>query len=312
MTRIELRAGRAQVEIAARGAEMRSWTIEGRSLIWQPDPAFWADTAPILFPVVGWTANGRVRVGETFYPLGLHGFARHEDFAIAQQAPDCVRLELLSKAATLAQYPFDFSFSVEYKLSETLLTTALTIANRGAAPLPYACGLHPGFCWPFAGGDPADYRLRFAAVEEPFVPEISDRGLFLPHRRHVPLQKAPDGTILPLTPDLFAKEALCFLSARSRSVCFEHEASGAALVIEVEDFPHFALWSRPGAPFLSIETWTGYGDPHDFAGEIFDKPGMRMLAHGATARHAARYIYVAGGDRPMQKGVSAHTAQVLT
>ncbi len=286
MTTIVLQYGKARVEIARYGGEARSWAIADRSLLWRPDPAYWADTAPILFPVVGWTAGGQVRIGDSFYPLGLHGFARHAEFTVTQQAPASVRLELESTAETRRLYPFDFCLSVDYVLSEKRFATILTIANRGAVPMPYACGLHPGFRWPFAGGTLTDYRLRFERPEDPFVPEISATGLFLPSRRPVPLEVE----ILPLAPELFAKEALCFLDAKSRSIRFEHK-SGAAIIVEVEDFPYFALWSRPGAPFLSIETWTGYGDPQDFAGSLFDKPGMRLLAPGTKARHAANYVY---------------------
>lgn len=289
MTTIALQAGTARAEIALNGGEARAWAIADRSLLWRPDPAYWADTAPILFPIVGWTAGGRVRIGDSFYPLGLHGFARHADFTVTRQAPAAVRLELASTATTRILYPFDFRLSVDHVLGETRFTTILTIANVGATPMPYACGLHPGFCWPFAGGSMADYRLRFEHAEVPFVPEISAAGLFLPSQRPVPLE----AEILPLTPALFAKEALCFLSAKSRSIRFEHQ-SGAAIIVETEDFPHFALWSRPGAPFLSIETWTGHGDPQDFAGSLFDKPGMRLLAPGAEARHAATYVYCDG------------------
>jgi galactose mutarotase-like enzyme len=302
MTRIRLRAGCAQAEIASKGAEALAWRIGGRPLLWSPEPAFWFDTAPVLFPVVGWTAGGRIKVGEAFYPLGLHGFARHEDFVVAKQMPDYVRLELASGASTLARYPFEFCFCVEYWLKETSLEVVLTVANPSTRPLPYACGLHPGFCWPFAGGTASDYCLRFAAVEKPLVPEISSEGLFLPNLRGIPLE----GELLPLTTDLFAKEALCFLFAQSRCVRFEHRPSGSALVVEAQNFPHFAFWSRPGAPFLSIETWTGYGDPHDFAGDIFEKPGMRVLAQGATARHAACYNYVAGGGGTVAGGAPGH------
>lgn len=288
MPTLSLAAGEARAEIALKGAETRTWTIGGRPLLWRSDPAFWADTAPILFPVVGWTAGGRIRVGETFYPLGLHGFARHADFVVASREPACVRLDLVSNEATRALYPFDFCLSVEHRLRETSLMSSLTLANRGAVPMPYACGLHPGFCWPFSGGNMTDYCVRFEHPEPPFVPQISKAGLFLPGRRPVPLS----GTVMPLAPDLFAKEALCFLSAKSRVLRFEH-TSGAAISVEAENFPHFALWSRPGAAFLSIETWTGHGDREDFDGDLYGKPSMLILPPGGEARHAAKYVFTA-------------------
>jgi hypothetical protein len=65
--------------------------------------------------------------------------------------------------------------------------------------------------------------------------------------------------------------------------------------MELENFPHIALWSRSvkgiGAPFLCLEAWTGHGDPEGFSGDIFAKPSMRALAPGETARSAARLLW---------------------
>jgi galactose mutarotase-like enzyme len=289
MTSITLNAGNARAEIALLGGEARRWTIAGKPLLWRPDPAVWPDVAPLLFPVVGWTNGGRIRIGGKVFPLGLHGFARQAGFAVAHRALDSVGLDLVSDAASRALYPYEFRLRVDYRLREASLATVLTLINCGAAPMPYACGLHPGFCWPFAGGNMTDYGLRFETAEDPWVPEISSKGLFLPAKRRVPLE----GTFLPLTPALLATEALCFLDARSRFVAFEHR-SGAAITVEVDDFPHFAFWARPPAPFLCIESWTGHGDPADFAGDIFEKPSMRILAPGGQAQHSATYRFTLG------------------
>ena len=45
---------------------------------------------------------------------------------------------------------------------------------------------------------------------------------------------------------------------------------GQAIEISVEDFPHVSLWTKPGAPFLCIECWTGHGDPEGFEGESLE------------------------------------------
>ncbi|MGB8278523.1 MAG: aldose 1-epimerase family protein [Methylovirgula sp.] len=283
---ILLEAGDARAMIAPDGAEIKRWDIAGRPLIWQADPAIWAETAPILFPVVGWTRNGEVRVGDRSYPLGLHGFARHRRFEIVDQDVSGVRLRLTSDAATQALYPFDFSLTIEHRLTGASLQTVLDVHNRGDRAMPYACGVHPGFRWPFAGGAAEAYRISFAAAEDPAVPEIAPGGLMSARRRHLPLA----GRDLPLAAALFQNDALCFLNARSHGLRFE-APDGAAISLETEDFPHLALWCRPGAGFLCIEAWTGYNDPEDFAGDLFEKPSMRLLAPGATGRHAAIFSY---------------------
>jgi hypothetical protein len=54
------------------------------------------------------------------------------------------------------------------------------------------------------------------------------------------------------------------------------------------------LWSRPQAPFIALESWTGYGDPWDFEGELFAKPSMILLPAGGRGQHIASYRFTAG------------------
>src|SRR5271166_462173 len=98
---IEISSGDAVARIALRGAELKSWSVSGRELIWRGDENFWTDSAPILFPVVGWTRDGIVVEGQR-YPLGLHGFARAQDFVIAEQELDRVVFRLAASQATRA------------------------------------------------------------------------------------------------------------------------------------------------------------------------------------------------------------------
>ncbi|WP_158807321.1 aldose 1-epimerase family protein [Beijerinckia sp. L45] len=286
---IRLRSGEAVADIALHGAELRAWSVAGRALIWSPDPAVWADTAPILFPVVGWTRDGSVRVDGQSYPLGLHGFARAMRFRIAAQEADwaCLMLDASDESRTV--FPFDFSLAVTFRLTADALRTELTIHNTGTGAMPYACGLHPGFCWPFAGGTPEDYAIDFAESEASTVPMIAPDGLFTRQRRRVPI----DGPRLALSEALFAREALCFLEAKSRSLRFAHR-DDAAITVTLEDFPHIALWARPGGRFLSIEAWTGHGDMEDSDGDLWKKPSMIQLEAGTTRRHAATYAFTPG------------------
>ena len=284
---VTLSSGDAGATIALHGAELRTWHVGTVPLIWEPEPDLWPDTAPILFPVVGWTRGAQVFVEGRAFPLGLHGFARHLDFAARERGPDHVRLVAASSAETRAFYPFDWELEVEHALAGPALTTRLTVRNLGPAPMPYACGLHSGFRWPFAGGAPEDYAITFGEREVAGVPVISAEGLFTRQTRKVPL----DGRRLALSPALMAREALCFLDARSRSLRFGHPASGAAIDVTLEDFPHVALWSRAPGRFLCIEPWTGHGDFVDASGDLYARPSMRRLAPGEEASHGATFTY---------------------
>ena len=228
---ITLRSGPASATVSTRGAEALTWQAGGRDLLWQPDPALWREVSPLLFPVVGWTRHGRVRVGCRLYPLALHGFARHLDYTVVARGGDFVRMAITDNALTRSLYPFAFAFTAEYRLSARGLDMALVVENRGPGPMPYACGLHPGFRWPFAGGRQEDYRIVFARDEKAQVPVLAPGGLIARATRGVPLQ----GRVLPLSPKLFEGDALCFLDAASDNLRFEglgaEEAVQAALKI---------------------------------------------------------------------------------
>jgi galactose mutarotase-like enzyme len=281
--KLEISSGLSSVLIALRGAELKGWRVGADELIWPGDQKFWPESAPILFPVVGWTRDGIV-VNGARYPIGLHGFARSEDFLPVEQAESRVLLRLRASERTRALYPFDFRIDVEYIINNNELSILLHVTNEGAEAMPFACGLHPGFNWPLPGAS-GEHVVRFDAEERAEVPVIAPGGLFSPRRRPVVLR----GRELAVTPDLF-EEALCFLDARSAGLNFCAE-NGPSLRMELENFPHIALWSRPQAPFLCLEAWTGHGDPENFNGDLFAKPSMTVLAPGENARSAAKFLW---------------------
>ena len=283
-----LTKGDARAEIARLGAEARAWSVGGRDLLWPGDPATWPEISPILYPVVGWTRDGKERVDGRSYALKLHGFARFESFTVERCEQDFVRLVLTDNAATRAVYPFAFAFAVEYRLTERALGVTLEVANPGERAAPYACGLHPGFRWPFGDQGREGARVRFEKEERPDAPMMAPGGLIGRAKKAIPLT----GRDLPLSDALFANDAVCLLDCASRELAFiDH--SGASIAMEFPDFQHAALWTRPGAPYLCLECWTGYSDPEGFEGDLFEKPSMRVLEPGAKARHAARFVYQA-------------------
>ncbi len=286
MRAIVLTKGAARAEIALLGAEARAWSVAGRELLWPGDPAVWPEISPILYPVVGWTRDGQERVDGRTYALKLHGFARFETYEVEAQTANSVRLVLKDNEGTRAVYPFAFAFAVEYRLTEDALAVGLEVMNPGERAAPYACGLHPGFRWPLGDKGRKGAVVRFEKPERPEVPTFAPGGLVRTERKAVPLR----GRDLPLDDALLANDALCFLDCASRELSFL-DASGASISMEFPGFPHAALWTRPPAPFLCLECWTGYSDPEGFRGDLFEKPSMRLLPPGETARHEARFVY---------------------
>lgn len=289
---VEIRAADGtSARIALTGAEPVSWRVRGREYLWSGEPEHWDRHAPWLFPVVGASVGGAIRVDGRAYPMAQHGFARDARFSVVAQAEDSVTLRLEADEATRAHYPFPFVLDIAAKVAPGGLDFSVTVHNPGAVPLPYALGFHPAFPWPFAGGERragSGYRVVFEKPERALVPEVGAGGLLMREERAIPLQ----GDTLPLDPDLF-KEALVFLNARSRALRFA-APGGSAIAMMVEDFPHLAVWTKPTAPFVSLECWTGYADRAGFSGALSERESQRPLAPGAEARHAVRLALEAG------------------
>ncbi len=283
---IRLASGSAEAEVALLGAEPMTWRVGGRDLLWHGDPAHWGFRAPILFPTVGASTGGVVRVDGRGYPMAQHGFARRLPFLLLERDEASARFLLSETAETLDHYPFRFGLDVTVTLGDDALSLAFAVENRDGRPMPYGLGVHPAFQWPFDAPDRGGHRVVFAEPERRELPEVAPGGLLARHTRSVPL----DGCVLPLSPDLFT-EALVFLDANSRAVRFE-APEGAAIALEADGFPHLAVWTRPDAPFLSLEAWSAHADWEDAAGELADRASMITLRPGETGRHAATFRWL--------------------
>src|SRR5215204_5334871 len=200
---LALAADGASATIALRGAEPLSWRIGGRELIWHGDPAHWPQRAPILFPVIGASAGGFVRVEGRSYPMPRHGFARDLPFGLVERRPDRARLRLRATGGTLRHYPFCFRLDVIVALAADRLSLRFTVTNADDRPMPYAVGFHPGFPWPFDGGSRERYRLVFERPEDAAVPDVTADGLLRPGLRRAPFA----GRVLPLNPDVRGRRA---------------------------------------------------------------------------------------------------------
>ncbi|AOH83076.1 aldose epimerase [Sphingomonas panacis] len=250
---------------------------QGRELMTDADPAFWTGHAPLLFPFVGRLSGDVLRLDGAEYPMKQHGFARRSAFALVEHGESHVRFRLEDDAETRAVYPFAFALDAAYAIEDATLTIAITIANRGDAPMPASFGFHPAFAWPLPYGEPrADHRIVFDS-DEPGTLVALQNGLTAPGERPSPL----DGRVLHLSDVLFAEDALIWDGLDSRRVRYG-AASGPQLEIAFPDTDKLGIWTKPGAAFVCIEPWHGIADSQGYAGDFRDKPGVFEIASGGT------------------------------
>lgn len=146
--------------------------------------------------------------------------------------------------------------------------------------MPYQLGWHPAFVWPFLADDKAGHDVVFASTNKMAVARPNAHGLL----------KRSSGSAterIALTDELFADGALVFADADSPAAKLM-SPSGAGLDITVDGFPHWAIWTKPGAPFVSIEQWTGLPEWEDKSGALKERPSVILLEQGGRRRHSIR------------------------
>lgn len=271
--------------IKADGAELVSLRDpSGVEYIWQAGPQ-WPRHAPVLFPIVGRLKDDALAHEGVRFPMAQHGFARDSRFCwLGAGSSSACRLLLVDSEATRAKFPFPFRLEIGYRLSQGALYVRYDVINCGESVLPASIGAHPAFNWPLAPNiAKEDYTLVFEADEPAPVRRLAG-GLMRPESFPNPIE----GRVLRLSDALFVEDALILDQAESQSVRFA-APQGPGLEIAWFGFPELGLWSKPGAPFLCIEPWSGYASPVDFEGDFYEKPGLSLIPPGAT-RSAALSI----------------------
>ena len=279
MDRYSIASDHLRAEVKAHGAELcRLCTGSGVDLLWDGDPAVWGRQAPVLFPVVGALKDGRLLHQGRAYPMPRHGFARDLEFRMVLRTAHSCTLRLQDSDATRAAYPFPFRLDLAFTVLGPELKVQYALHNPGDTALPASFGAHPAFRWPLLPELAKQaHWLEFEKPEGDPLPALDAQGLLGGPPRPNPLL----GRRLPLDDGLFSRDALLFLPAQSRAVCFS-APGGPALFVAWDGFPHLGVWSKPGARFLCIEPWRGYASPVGFDGEFAQKPGGFLVAPGAT------------------------------
>lgn len=246
----------------------------GAELMTNADPAFWPRHAPILFPVIGVTNGGVIRVDGTEYPMPKHGFARDRAFEVIDRGDAHAVFALADDAETRVHYPFAFRLEIAFRIEGATLSIEATLTNPAGAPLLAQFGYHPAFAWPLPYGAPRDaHRIVFDRDEPARLAAIAPDGLIARDTKPSPL----DGRTLHLADALFEDDALVWDPVASGSVAYGAEGA-PHLRIDFPLTPRLGIWTKPGAAFVCVEPWHGIADPEGFAGEYRDKPGVFALA----------------------------------
>lgn len=268
-----------RAEIMEKGAELQSLQHKenGLEYMWKGDPAFWPKHSPVLFPIVGGLKNNSYNYNGHTYQLSRHGFARDMIFDITNQSADQVTFSLSSNADTKEKFPFDFNFSIRYRLTENQLAVEYIVANTGEGLMYFSLGGHPAFKIPLTADTTyTDYQLRFNQQERTGRWPLSPEGLIMEQ----PTPLLHDQQILPLDKSLFYTDAIVLKNLRSTTVRLESDKTIHGLTFDFTGFPYLGLWAARDADFICIEPWCGIADSVNTSQQLESKEGIEKLSGG--------------------------------
>ncbi|MGA2766397.1 MAG: aldose 1-epimerase family protein [Spirochaetia bacterium] len=273
---ITLRNGFWSARISETGAELKSLFClgTGQEHVWHGDPAWWAGSAPVLFPVIGGLKGGEYRWEGKAYKLPSHGFARVSEFSVTGTGEDFAELTLSSSPKTREGYPFDFTLTVSFRLERAGIAVRYDVANTGAARMYFSIGSHPAFVVPFAGGVLENYYVLFER-EESLERWFFKDGLIEAGKTEEAFENS---RVINLTRTVFDSGIMIFKHPASREFAIANSRSSHAVKVITDGVPFVGVWSKPGgAPFLCIEPWHGIPDMSDASGNLAEKEGILSL-----------------------------------
>ncbi|MEO0898164.1 MAG: aldose 1-epimerase family protein [Bacteroidota bacterium] len=264
------------ISVNDKGAELSSVQHQQHKIeyIWQANPDVWGRHAPMLFPIVGKLKDNQYQIDGNSFEMKQHGFARDRQFQLLNSGKDFLHFRLVSDEQTRALYPFDFELNVFYKLVDNLVQIMYQVVNKSEVDMAFSIGAHPGFKVPMtAGGNYEDYEIHFEQKES-LSRYLLDGGLYTGETELV----LDNSHSLPLTRQLFDKDALVFHHPESSYIRLQSSEHSHSVRMGIRGFAYLGIWAKPGADFVCLEPWQGLADYTDTKGDLRMKKGIMTLA----------------------------------
>lgn len=276
---ITINSNKYSASIKSEGAELFEFKKDNINYIWIIDENYWDKTSPVLFPIVGRLKNDSYTLNGKEYNLPRHGFARNFKFEVVEKFENSVVFSLNENEETLKVFPFEFELQIKYALENNKLTISYKVINHSNEKMPFNIGAHPAFSIP---SNFEEYSLLFER-EEVLESHHLENELFNGKSIQINSEKEK----ISLNYSLFEKDALVFKHIKSNEISVL-KSNNPYIKVNFEGFPFLGIWTKPNAPFICIEPWTGHADMYNATGNIFEKESIQTLEPKETFKCSFR------------------------
>lgn len=266
-----------RVEIAERGAEIKSIISNGKEYVWSGDPDVWASSCPVLFPICGGLKNNKYIFEGREYHLPKHGFLRRKTFIVESFDSESAVFLFSGDDETKASYPFLYEIRIKYTLFEKTLNIDYNIKNTADTPMYFNIGSHEGY---FTPEGIEEYDIVFEQNEN-LNHTVLDGNILT--NETVPILN--NTSVLPLSEEYFKEDALVFTDIKSRTVTLKDRRGTREIKVDYPDDKYLLFWHVPNAKFICIEPWNGIPDRPLSSYDITQKEGITKLDGNSQFKH---------------------------
>lgn len=256
MSFINIKGEKVSAVISTVGAELFSLkSSDGLEYLWQGDVKYWGDRSPTLFPYIGRLTEGKYIYNDKEYFLPIHGFAPASEFTVTETSDTHTTMVLRSSNKTLEVYPFEFEFSITYKICGDTLTVDCSVKNLSAETMYFGYGGHPGFNVPLEMNlDFEDYYLQLDGAQAPRRIRFSENKFVEDGTDSFALDNAKR---LNLVHNLFDNDAIVLVDAGNKVTLGTDKGSHGVEVV-FPDMKYIGFWhaNETDAPYVCIEPWS--------------------------------------------------------
>lgn len=268
----EIKSKNLTVSISEFGAEIKSIKANGIEYMWNSDPKFWAQSAPIMFPICGGLKGGKYTLDGKEYEMGKHGFAKLNQFTVEKKSESCVTMLLTNNEQTEKAFPFAFEFRVIFEACDNSLKVTYDVTNKDTKTMYCTVGSHEAYACP-EGIE--EYDVVFPEKETLYAYGLN--GDIVTDYTKLIIE---DSNTLPLKDEYFYLDALVFRGLKSRSASLVNRNNGRSVTVDFDGFNYFVIWHKYTAPYICLEPWCGIPDVAGSSYDITEKEGMYALAAG--------------------------------
>ncbi len=239
-----------------------------------------SDTASFLMaPYPNRIRDGKFSFQERKYSLqfpekhAIHGDVRNRPWQVENNRPHAATLSFRSKDFSDINYPFPFSVTQTFGISDSALLVRCSIKNEGHSAMPAGCGYHPYFNRALAGAT-ENVHLKFKTS-----------GVY-PCEGAVPL---PVGMPRPLLPaedfselrELDVDLDTCFSDWDGIADMVWPESKVIVSMHAGSNMSRLVLFSPPGKPFFALEPQSQMIDGFNFLARGESDTGVAVIPPGA-------------------------------